>query len=511
MTNSVNAALNCMGELTDPEIVSVFKKARNVFSWEDLPLVKIYNELELRYGSEMQTDLCQIFVAAGYPISSWHGPGALARFALRQHKIENNMAICPPDVWLAARYAYSGGRFEQFLAGYHPGEVWNADINSAYPYAISLLPDLATAKWKRLAHKDIVRRNIEPTQFAIYHIRYHSPATKRPMPLFRRDSDGSIRWPNRVEGWYWAPEAANVADDPYAEFLECWVCVDDGTRPFHWVNLLYQQRLRLKEKGDPTELAIKLMLNSIYGQLAMRAGWKIYRKQTGGRPPYHQLEWAGFITSYCKAKVYQVAKWAYERKSLVSIDTDGIYATVDLSGVIPGSEQSNKLGDWKIEQYKGIVAWQSGFYWLRNAKGWMKAKSRGVPKGTMPIEAAWEALRDLTPITRMRKTFVGYGLALRGQFDDWRTWRVKPFKVEFAGDGGKRNHNPLLCEKCAGHAIDLSAGLHGTTPDNGMPNLKMDVPKSCMHYLPWADVNNAADHQPPEEFLFDFDYADADL
>ncbi|MGI0135337.1 MAG: DNA polymerase [Candidatus Micrarchaeaceae archaeon] len=496
---SVNSAIQYMEELADPEIVAVFKLARGEsFTWDELPLIRRYNQLELQYGVEMQNDLREVFVQAGYPISSWHGPGSLARYALRQHKIQDAMAECPRDVWMASRYAYGGGRFEQFLAGYYIGDIRNADLNSAYPYAISLLPDLTKGKWIRMGSID--RANIDPAKFAIYHIRYSSRARRMedmraPKPLFLRGKDGSIRWPMQVEGWYWAPEAALVKNDPGAEFIEGWVFEDNGSKPFYWVNLLYNERLRLKEKGDPTELAIKLMLNSIYGQLAMRAGWERYK----GKPPYHQLEWAGFITSWCKAQVYDLARKAYENDGLVSIDTDGIYSRCDLRNFIPRGKQSNRLGDWKIEQYEGILAWQSGFYWTKRDGKWDKPKTRGVPRGTLDIEKAMVALKDLTPITATRTVFIGYGAALQGQFKKWLKWEERPFDVEFAGSDGKRYHNRLGCDECQGHSLNTTIGiLHNTAPNNPV---SMRIPMSAMHFLPWA-VNDSADTDH-SDLLFD--------
>ncbi len=46
------------------------------------------------------------------------------------------------EIKLAAQYAYFGGRFETFKIGRYKGPVYSLDINSAYPFAISQLPNL---------------------------------------------------------------------------------------------------------------------------------------------------------------------------------------------------------------------------------------------------------------------------------------------------------------------------------------------------------------------------------
>lgn len=483
------------------------KDKRAEFSWAEIKFIRKYWEAEISLMPPLMDYLRTVFYDAGFRIQSWHGPGSLARFALKQHNIQNYMAETPIEVWLASRYAYSGGHFEQFLAGYYEGEITNVDINSAYPYAISLLPNLASGYWERKNGSDI--ESVDPKQFALYRIRFrNNGASKEPFPLFRRYRDGNIRWPQMVESWYWSPEAALVYGDKRAEFMECWIFHDDNSRPFYWVNDYYKKRLWLKSQGNPIQLAFKLALNAIYGQLAMRAGWERYK----GKPPYHQLEWAGYVTSMCKAMVYKAAIYAYERKALISIDTDGIYATCRIPDYVLGNGTGDNLGQWEVETYDGIIAWQSGFYWLKKDGEWKKAKTRGIPKGTVDVEYAFQALANLNedgsnfaPIKKIKKTFVGFGQALSNQFGKWLTWRETEFYVEFAGNDGKRKHNPLGCSKCRGYAIDLSPGLHETVPNTSV--VLGDSGLSYMHYLPWAE-NDSEDHRPPNEFVEDIVWDD---
>lgn len=475
------------------------KDKRAEFYWAEIKDIRRYWEFELSLMPPLMDYLRSVFYDAGFRINSWHGPGSLARFALNQHKIRECMADSPSEVWLASRYAYTGGHFEQFLAGYYEGEITNVDINSAYPYAISLLPNLATGKW--IHQKDVDIAGISQKRFALYRIRFHSHSIgKEPYPLFRRYRDGNIRWPNLVEGWYWSPEAELVVGDKRAEFLDSWVFESDNSKPFAWVADAYKTRKYLKDQENPIQLAFKLMLNAIYGQLAMRAGWERYH----GKPPYHQLEWAGYVTSMCKAMIYKVAKYAYEREALVSIDTDGVYTTCRIPDSIMGNGPGDQLGQWEVQTFDGIIAWQSGFYWLKKDGEWKKAKTRGIPKGTVDVEYAFHALANVNEdgsnfeaIKKTKKTFTGMGQALNGQFDKWLTWRETEFDVEFAGNDGKRKHNPLGCNKCRGYAIDLSPGLHETIPNTGV--VLGDTGLSYMHYLPWAE-NDSEDHSPPDWF-----------
>src|SRR5690606_12960194 len=100
----------------------------------------------------------------------------------------------------------------------------------------------------------------------------------------------AVHFPNVVEGWYWSPEA-NLAQylGGYAEILEGWEFESDGTTPFEWVGDVYQTRAQWKQEGNPSQIALKLLMNSMYGKFAQRVGFK-----GSSSPTWHQLEWAGW-------------------------------------------------------------------------------------------------------------------------------------------------------------------------------------------------------------------------
>lgn len=478
------------------------KKRRDLFLWEQIGDIMSYWQTELRLGPVLMDGIRKVLDDAGYPIVSWHGPGALARYELNRRKTRNLMKESPPDVWLASRYAYTGGRFELFRCGYWDGTVYNYDINSAYPYAISLLPDLDNGWWEHVT--DVTREYINAGQFALYHIEYHRTPTTDPLnpiapqPLFRRMQDDSVRWAHDVEGWYWSPEAELVKDNPDATFKEAWIFHGNGSNPFYWVQEAYEKRLWLKSIGSPLQLGIKLMLNSIYGQFAQRVGWEY----EGKAPPSHQLEWAGYITSVCKAMVHRAAIYAYWNGGLVSVDTDGIYSTIPIPHTVLTNGVGTGLGQWESSTYTGILCWQSGVYWLRDDKGhWSKPKSRGVPTGTLPFWIAAVSLVNLNPLKYTRHTFTGYKLALNGQFSRWRVWDDESIELEFGG-GGKRyhpNHKEGVmhraCPACMG-----KGGMHITLP---MPTFTR--PEDCfskMHSLPWLENDHGRAPELDNNFMY---------
>ena len=486
------------------------KANRPDFAWEEINEVIKYWKLEGRLMVDLMTNFRGWLNDGGFHPTSWHGPGAVARQMLKNHGVKQcklDTRKNASEVWMAARYAFSGGRFQQWLAGYYDGEVYNYDINSAYPYAIQFLPNLATGKWHWNSHVD--RSRISRHKFCVYHIRYdaHKLEQKersyfnscRPRPLFRRLKDNSIFWPNIVEGWYWSPEAELVKDDPAAEFIEAWEFEDDGSRPLEFIAEIYRIRESYKAKGNPVQNGFKLGMNSAYGQFAQRAGWESQRPP--GPPPFHQLEWAGYITSVCKAMIHKVACYAYEKGGLITIDTDGIYTTVQIPDDVLENGIGDGLGQWGETKYQGIVIWQNGFYWLRKDDEWSRARSRGAPRGSVDIAAAWTALNDLSPIRYKKTQFISFSLALRQPGVNWRSWTPMDKKVAFGGNG-KTYHNPKVCFTCRGWWDHSMHNLHPMIVAADEWSGRFQKNWSYPHNLPWLDYDpNAADIVEDESLM----------
>jgi DNA polymerase family B len=501
------------------------KHNRPDFTWEELDDVIEYWKLEGELMVKLMTYIRGLFEQAGFDLRSWHGPGAVARQLLRSHGVKKAKADLrkeAAEVFIAARYGFCGGRFEQFQAGLHEGPIYNYDIHSAYPYGIQFLPDLSQGKWKRVGN--VKRANIRADRFCIYHIRYNADKLEktcrnrkykhRPRPLFRRMKNDNVCWHSKVEGWYWSPEAETVVSDPAAEFVEAWEFISPtNNRPLSFIAEMYATREYHKRLGNAIEYPFKLGMNSCYGQFAQRAGWENVRP-VKGPPAFHQLEWAGYVTSMCRAMVFKVAEWAYEHDGLITIDTDGIFTTVPVPESLLPNGIGDGLGQWEEKVYDGILIWQNGFYWLKQDGEWKKARSRGAPRGTVPIEKAWAALPELKDIEYEKKVFIGYQLALqRHILHKWRSWEYLPYKVAFGGGGGsKRQHCGIPGRKaglCGSCAFRNGEGLHELYPIRTAyreyHNMYPYGEWSYMHHLPWLEVDNKAVEtleDPERDFVF---------
>jgi hypothetical protein len=474
-----------IGTAKEIAFLTTEKARRPKFMWAEIEEIREYWLVELKLGPELANKLRESLDRAGYLPDSWHGPGALARMALKRHGVYDAMAKCPGDVRHAARLAYSGGRFDQYIIGEVNQSVYEADINSAYPFFATLLPNLRNGKWRHGCR-------YEPGKFALYHIRYCASDTRtnpgRAYPLFHRDKNYLVRYPHRVEGWYWSPEAELVANDSDAVFLESIVFDEDDPtdRPFAWLAEYYKRRKLLDKSGDIAGYGYKKLINAVYGQLAQRAGWDRKRLLP---PKSHQLEWAGYMTSACRAAVYKAAVACGDK--LISINTDSVQALCPLDDIVPTGKA---LGEWGTEEYEAGLFWQAGIYTLKQDGEWKKARTRGIPKGQYTTDQLREAIYTQTPITLVRKMFITYSLALMGQWGRRNTWNEEPSDYAFGGGpGSKRTHitrpesfsAPGINMRCGRMCEGLPPNMHKTFP--GFFTVTSDNEMSTPHYLPWID------------------------
>lgn len=485
-------SLDIVSGLTEASLVRIFKNLRSEFLWKDIRQIQIYMRLELKYTRMLMEELREAMLAVGYLPQSWHGPGALATMALGRHHVYKAMAQTPVQVQYAARCAFFGGRFSPYKCGHIQRPVYFADRNSAYPYACTFLPNLAKGKWRFESANRTIKQSIREGKFGVYRIAYWyrpvrwldkwTPDTGKAKninlkvyPLPKRTKDGGIEFPPKVTGWYWTPEARLVVDDEYAEFIGAWIFdeEDERDRPFDWVPEYYRRRQLLKRTGQASEKTLKLILNAIFGQCARRQGWD---KKKHTAPRSHQLEWAGYITSHCRAAMCEMAK-ATGEENVISIDTDGLLSLRP----IPVDAKGDGLGEWKTDTYDEAIVWQSGMYALRKGDIWDKAKTRGIGRATYSPDDLVKAVKEGTRVLKLKQNkFLGYGLALNGQYERNNTWVEEPYEFVMGGSGTRYHDNNRCDRLCDGdiHTIQLKSFLF----------LRSDIdPESEPHFLPWLD------------------------
>lgn len=490
-----------------PDVVKEGKKHRDKFGEYGIDYIETYWLTEIKMLQSLAEELRKRLYGAGFRITSWHGPGALASYVLRQHGLKQHMTHSPDEVREAARYGYAGGRFEMFHIGRTRGPVYSLDINSAYPYGITGLPDLSTGKWHRAP--PWVSGDSRIARFGIYRVRLHPVRTgsfleRAPGPLFHRDSLGNISFPWVLDGWYWSPEVKalvrNLPADRY-EIVDGWEYLGGTTKPFKFVAEMYEQRRRWKALGYGSELALKLAMNSLYGKMAQRVGWDETRRKA---PNWHQLEWAGWTTSNTRAMLWDLM-CSIPFTQIIAVETDGLYTTMHPSKL--GISASTELGGWSIDTYDELLYVQSGMAWLRKGdcpKGCIhqdedgqsiagcawSCKRRGLDVRTFSLNDCQDYLSTLepqaewAPYTGYTNRFVGLGAAINS---------AAPFKVRHCvwqhiprdirpGQGGKRIHVHRQCVACRDHRT-----AYDQPHEMSIRSLAYREPQSFPHDIPWED------------------------
>lgn len=402
------------------DIIIKMKQERMVFDYDEMEKINEYNDYELETLVLLVEELRKRLFAAGLRITKWYGPGAIAAYIYKQQGIKHCMdqphTLDDPEFGHAVRAAYAGGRFEVIKTGFNVrNPVYEYDINSAYPYAMTKLPNLSDGEWEKV--------NGDPgyKHFALYHIRYEAEegflgdGWNNPFPLYYRDPHSLIFYPPEVSGWFWSPEYKMakefVAKHGGSIIIDsAYVFHENGDRPFQFVKDMYDERQRLKREGSGAQIGLKLGLNSLYGKMAQQVGWEEDRL-----PPFHQLEWAGYVTSHCRAQIMTAIMDKLD--SVVAFATDAVFLTEKIDVPI-----SNQLGDWEQITFTNMSMLQSGIY-FGIVDGEFVNRTRGVRPEDFDTDLILENLKKgIATLESSSHRFVTLGAALVRKYQMWCCW-----------------------------------------------------------------------------------------
>ena len=475
------------------------KAKRSEFKYEELyTIVLPYWKVEQRMYVRLMERMRKLVLDAGLFLPrAWYGPSALIarvyeKQNLKRHLRPGREEILDDEYIRACQRAYFGGRFEQFRGGFHDGPIYQYDIVSAYPAAMLELWSWIGTRYDYVDGNSLDRTVPMPAQyrFSVWDIRYtnrqRDTAFLAPMPFPHRMKSGAVLFPHATQTTVWSPELEMHWQNPDVEIIGGYVITPGTTeRPFEFYGDLFRRRALLKRIGNPAQYAIKIAINSGYGKVAQRAGAKLTRK--GWRiPPYHQLDWAGYITSHCRARIWRAivcVGW----KNVISVETDGIFTTkpilrdtLPVTRCTPSITLGEDLGQWESTNWEGMIAVQSGIYWLKSGTEWTKAKQRGLRRiGSKGITASdalaflAEYVSDPTRVMISKtKTFHGIGDVLKPL---WLCWTEQKRELTFAGTG-KRQHARAFGGQPHKELVPLANRSLGFT--------RMEV--SWPHPLPWS-------------------------
>ena len=417
-----------------PEIVLEGKKKRSSFDYKDIDNIILYNRAELeamvRLAQSLYDDFKLAFEALELRIPmhrlTFYGPGAQAGPVLRAMAYLQDFVIEVSQVMLSYMtpgltmlpptpsrnrgirsimydpftYAYFGGRIESAVQGRLKVPLYDYDLISAYPYAMTRLPALTNTRLVQVQGLDVADR------IGIYHIGWKSKGDEIPFhPFPYRNLGGNVFYPPSGTGWFLSPEVLIVDRDDYEiEILEGFVFEQtegfgrgdrQGTSQVAtFVKALGEIRTQLKQQGNPGHRGLKLVMNSLYGKTLQRVG----------AHPFYNAFIAAWITSVTRARLYQAIRHQ-EPGVVVSVMTDGILATQPLP-----LELGSDLGGWELSRYPNGIQFVPGIYVL-NQYGHGKPIVRYRGYARFDVRAALHAMDNGTPFVNESTVFVTRGLS----------------------------------------------------------------------------------------------------
>lgn len=435
----------CFPDFHGLGVIKSMKAQRGEFTDEGVDEMSRYNQLELEGLVMMTHQLFKDLAEARIQRPSWlTGSGALAGSLLRTHGVANHNQRIPREngIYDAVLRAFIAGRVECLRIGTHDGPFNVYDLRSAYPKAMLSLPSMAEGQWTwrdELSTDYADRMSVWNVQWAWDRTDVADlPSRGRFFPFHFRNRVGAIKFPNWGRGWAWWPEVVTARALGFKfQVLGGWTweSSDPEVSPFAWVEDLFYQRYRLRELGRTgAQRELKFALNSLYGKLCQARG------STRHRPPAnHNLAWAGWTTSHCRATLLDAMCQAPEHVTFCM--TDSIASTVELD-----LDVGKGLGQWERATYERAQVVQAGVVTLWQGGEPVTEKYRGFDVGTLhadAIEARWRenhATGVPTPLAvpTTRPVTLGAALTSERAFADWNRWITSQRELDVYGGSGKR-------------------------------------------------------------------------
>lgn len=426
----VNAYQNNIKQLDESYLD--MKNKRKSFSKEyyrvNRKSVREYCIRDCKLTKELSDHWISLFQESfGFYPARWISSGYLAEKVLINHGIHiPKFDDIPYAVQDIAWRSYYGGRFEILKRGFI-GEGHLYDINSAYPYALSNIPDLTKGKWikRKSIHKN--------SKLGFFKILTNIPDCKYVPPFPFRNNKKIIFPSGKFQTYVTQAELQACKSTTSYRILESYQFITDSSiYPYRkFINELYDKRMELKRNDDPLQLPLKVILNSIYGKTAQRIGNKI------GNLFCPVI--ASTITGMTRAMLYQFVSRHKISNNVVSFATDSVISSKKLN------IDSDSLGGFKLEKSANdVYVLQNGIY--RFNEMW---KKRGIGKlGSRTIEHLDTVEKDgklfqvmkVLRTNRLRSSILSGSVANVGRFqtierrvnlnaDDKRMWFEELKKV----------------------------------------------------------------------------------
>lgn len=440
-------------ELTDEQKAAIeWGKAsrKNSFDAADILDIEKYSEAECVAHARVCRKLLDAVREAGHiPMkpTQLFGSGSIASAALDYYDVAPRRKTMTCDHMVRGlevdqlpTMTYFGGLIETPVLGQLDEAVDEADINSAYPSHMLSLPCMREGHG-RWVSKPGACFSDTPSGSLGYVLASWDVRTPSTPPFLVRTRQGLVRQPltgSRV--WVSLPEfetaAVRFPTGVTAHHVVYYVAECECANPLSFLNDLYSKRAGIKKEMKALEpgssdwlllncqqLAIKLVINSIYGKFAQR-------RPALGR--FTNMHYASHITGCTRAQV--------RRESWLREDQGGtiVYTHTDSVLSVGGNpvDGGSALGAWGLEkQSHAFTIVQPG---LAVAMGGGKTASRGC--GKSEFRAGVEQWLQIVDLSKPPRTWPS--IPIQRTFMLGRRLAIHEGHPELAGNFVRRDFNP---------------------------------------------------------------------
>lgn len=470
------------------------KSKRSIFLSQETERILDYSYDECDKLCQLMNKVRDALYAENIPLTKWFGAGAIAQRLLEINNTRNAIAVPGivdnSDLESALLGSYFGGRFELFRQGII-SETYQYDINSAYPYAMSQLPNLEGC---RIQYSREYTRDKYSIWFVTYNVlrgdgkkqptKYANAQTFLAGPFPYRTKQGNIFYPylNSYGVWIHQIElqtAITLYGVDYFRIHYGYIITPINDTPyFDFITNLADRRLKLKLANDQRNIVLKLGLNSLYGKTAQGQTSPDYK------PPFQNMYIAGYITAYTRAKLLQQSfQCGAYGSGVIQFATDGIAANSPARNI---TKTSSDFGGWEYEYFDENICYiQAGVYYGERSVKTNKKKTRGFNANTLDADNVIKSWKDYfylgEPITLMAKEtrFIGIGSCLvDNKWGKYGTFVEQDRMLSFLGPPTKHYSSHLK--------TDISYGMM-TPKIIGLSKSEVDEKKEFYYLVPDED------------------------
>jgi hypothetical protein len=343
-----------------------------------------------------------IFYSNIYP-SRFYGSGAIANKVMRFLSLQNDNddKLRSKKFYSFITDSYFGGRFEIFKSGTFQ-KVYRYDINSAYPYVLSILRKPEKFRLQKINKKNITHYDFCNTD--IYEIIWDFSGCNIDLIgilPFRR-KDGYVLFPISGHGKYFGCECSILNHytknfgGKFSVLKKLNVTLGKKLFPENFIENIYLERRALKKAGNISEMSYKLLINSLYGKLAQQTGAKTFTS----------IYSASYITAYCRFMIMDTLIKNNGLLDCIQIATDGIFSEKKLTGIVP----SDGLGKWSYDEFNKSYIIASGMYGLTGKKKVFALRGVQIPEKN--FNRILQPLLKQNKVTIYLNAFIGHKFAL---------------------------------------------------------------------------------------------------